>query len=892
MANYDEVNKLRPGDPESLSYGATSSVRFEEEGSPEEKRLLNKINLSRGKTNHKGVQHYAYCVVYALVNVIIGAPALYGYAAVIFNNPIFDGHMNALSKLVIFSSLMHQLGFTLFSNLEYAIGMVQDAGLIFLSHMANTIADRMVDDGHSEEEILSTTLVLLCLGTAALGVVLILMGKFRLADAVAYLPMPVVGGYLAFIGYFCLQAGVALCISTPMMNLLDWGHIFDKGNFVLAVPGLLAGLVLTMTSRLAKSSGALPMVMIVIPALFYLITFLLGFSLDDLRSAGWVGAHAPSVPVSDLFRLVDFGMVRWDLVPEILPTWVGMVFVVSFSSCLDVAAIGIDRGEALDTNKELATVGICNLMSGVTFGFTGSYIFSQTIFTYRTGVHDRTIGVLIMVAFLYIVVSPVNVLEISPLFFLGSTLIFIGYDLMLEWLWEVRHQVFLTEYLIVCFTFCAIQVVGINFGVVVGVLVAIVEHIFSTAHNTVVNRVEKRSNAVWSPSDLKILNDGAYSGGSPRIVTLEVIGPVFFGSALHLLNLITDEIGLDQSDGDFAGSMSPGTPHSSSVILTKNQSFYMKSGKKPHIRPPSYLVLDLAGMTNLDASAARGCFLQLAKMCAKKRIMVCAAGASNKTEWMLRSHDVSLVDVEDEQLVKERLLDPELRKGAKSSLEKILLFLTAQEALEFCETPIVQSSNKSKRSLSSSKLVGSEEQSISFVLAYILGSSNEEAKVLGRLEDKRFHEKIVLKSNEKVFYKNTYPDAFYVVLSGCVARQTTSLIPPDPRSKLVLTGAGRVEQKNMNSAIDLFDDKFIAEQKDALKKGVVAVWRIGGIFGYLDYLMERQRVFQAAATQEGTMIAKVTRSHMDVLKSEDPELHALVQKALLYACTMDLAYRS
>lgn len=68
-----------------------------------------------------------------------------------------------------------------------------------------------------------------------------------------------------------------------------------------------------------------------------------------------------------------------------------------------------------------------------------------------------------MVAFLYIVVSPVNVLEISPLFFLGSTLIFIGYDLMLEWLWEVRHQVFLTEYFIVCFTFCAIQVFGINF---------------------------------------------------------------------------------------------------------------------------------------------------------------------------------------------------------------------------------------------------------------------------------------------------------------------------------------------------------------------------------------------------------------------------------------------
>ena len=38
----------------------------------------------------------------------------------------------------------------------------------------------------------------------------------------------------------------------------------------------------------------------------------------------------------------------------------GMVFVVSFSSCLDVAAISMDMGEALDVNNELMTVGISN----------------------------------------------------------------------------------------------------------------------------------------------------------------------------------------------------------------------------------------------------------------------------------------------------------------------------------------------------------------------------------------------------------------------------------------------------------------------------------------------------------------------------------------------------
>lgn len=72
--------------------------------------------------------------------------------------------------------------------------------------MSNTIANNILNDGGTTEEVLSTTLVLLSLATLALGLVLVLMGHFRLADAVSYLPMPVVGGYLAFVSAEYMQA--------------------------------------------------------------------------------------------------------------------------------------------------------------------------------------------------------------------------------------------------------------------------------------------------------------------------------------------------------------------------------------------------------------------------------------------------------------------------------------------------------------------------------------------------------------------------------------------------------------------------------------------------------------------------------------------------------------
>jgi len=50
--------------------------------------------------------------------------------------------------------------------------------------MSGNIANAMLAENATEEEILSTVLVLLAVGTATLGVVLILAGHFRLAEYV------------------------------------------------------------------------------------------------------------------------------------------------------------------------------------------------------------------------------------------------------------------------------------------------------------------------------------------------------------------------------------------------------------------------------------------------------------------------------------------------------------------------------------------------------------------------------------------------------------------------------------------------------------------------------------------------------------------------------------
>jgi len=381
------LDALRPQAPSSTGKGNSPFSNYlrtkNENGADEEKQSLltrppiaisntkqNKQENGKLKQSEKDSSKsgFLYYFIYALLNTTMSVPSLYGYASVIFNHDIFQPHIATLSKLVIWSSAVHQLVFVAFSSLSFAKAEVQDAGLLFLSCMSSFIAQTIINDGGGIEEVLSTTIVTLSVATASLGLVLMFLGKFNCANAVSYLPLPVVGGYLAFIGYFCVVAGIGLCISTSMVDggfLSDVQLLMDKQSLMLAAPGLVAGLLMMVVARVAQSDAALPMTMVAIPASFYAVLYGFGYTLDDARQGNWVGEVRPTASVSSLVELIDFSQVRWDLVfsTRCISVWLGMVFVVSFSSCLDVAAISMDMGEPLDVNKELITVGFSNCKS-------------------------------------------------------------------------------------------------------------------------------------------------------------------------------------------------------------------------------------------------------------------------------------------------------------------------------------------------------------------------------------------------------------------------------------------------------------------------------------------------------------------------------------------------
>ncbi|GMH66632.1 hypothetical protein TrRE_jg3033 [Triparma retinervis] len=410
-------------------------------------------------------------ILYGMINAAVVLPVMMSFGTIIYHDPVYSPYLPTLIKLTLVSSMVHQLCFSTFSSLPYSIGQVQDAGLIFLSGISSSFSGLAAGGNWEDRELLATSTIGLSLCTACLGLGLMLIGRCRLARFVQYLPTPVVGGYLAYIGFFCGQSGLGLMAGTEVKGLSEWPKLMEGGKWELVLPGVCGGLFIYITVRRVKHMAVLPTCMLGILLLFYGWMWAKGMDIEEAREKGWIGEAEPAGDWTETWKYIDFRSVRWDAMPQQFVTMVSMTLVVALSSCLDVAAIELELGKKLDYDHELSTVGLSNLVSGLTGGYSGSYIFSQTIFTLRSGVRDRIAGYTVAIMEGIVVCLPFPIIAYIPKLFFGSLLVMICADLMNEWLLEVRKKVSGIEYSVAIGTFVLTMVTGVEWGILGGIAV-------------------------------------------------------------------------------------------------------------------------------------------------------------------------------------------------------------------------------------------------------------------------------------------------------------------------------------------------------------------------------------------------------------------------------------
>jgi len=557
-----------------------------------------------------------------------------------------------------------------------------------------------------------------------------------------------------------------------------------------------------------------------------------------------------------MYGLENFpGNIHWKAVVHQVPNVLALFFVVAFGSCMDVAAIQAECPFELNFDNELGLIGLSNALTGVVgAGFTGSYIFSQTLFNFRWGAWGKSIGIVVSVAEICLFLAPVSVIEYIPNFFFGGLMFWFGVDIAYDWLVTAYGKVRRTEYIIIWLSFAAVIALGLEGGIALGCLFSALQFTWEYARQssssiTVVPSMSSNMRTYDQRIVLQLMKG--------HLITVNLTGYIFFGSALRLseeMRQLAEEMGATKSDGTYAppegaASAPPDTP-SGDLNLKQHQL-----AARLDAIAPSFLVLDFKRVTGFDASSAQAFSGLKRKLKALGVQLVISNIQADYIRRLLAANGV--IDS----------MDP---KDDESAGGPDAVFVNLDAALNFCEERILEEAIKLKLC---------HREATEMNLAQVLEAHLDlPSAILPGILDYRVAASQILPFLEVVDLGETGASLFQ---------------PGDPASGLYIIHAGEVRceldfatwtgtgQSRMSAALRKRSD---GAAMQFLKYGP------GGILGDTDFFLQQPHSFTAACSKAPCRLWMLSFANMKRMLRKNPSMVVVIQAMVLRSQCMTAKY--
>ena len=148
-----------------------------------------------------------------------------------------------------------------------------------------------------------------------------------------------------------------------------------------------------LATRLSTHPLAMPMIVLVALVLFYSVVAVVnGGLINGVQTAMDSGWLLSPLPEGDLWRLVTVEVIKnadWN---QVVGNSVGMltIYLISTTSLLlDCSELEITTKTDIDLNRELKTVGLSNMASGVTGCSASHHMLSLSTLNHRLGATNR-----------------------------------------------------------------------------------------------------------------------------------------------------------------------------------------------------------------------------------------------------------------------------------------------------------------------------------------------------------------------------------------------------------------------------------------------------------------------------------------------------------------------
>ncbi|NCC25186.1 MAG: STAS domain-containing protein [Deltaproteobacteria bacterium] len=478
--------------------------------------------------------HPARLLPAASVGLVIGILLVVvevSFAALIFGGPLSYMALQGMG-LTLFGGLILTATSTLFSPLRSVINLPQDAPTAIL---AGSVAALAAAGTIRPDQAGFMTVTAIMMGSAFLaGSIMVLCGRFRLANLIRFMPYPVLGGFMGGTGWLLAVGGLEV-MSGLSPTLSNIGFFFDPPALVKWIPGVLFGAGLYYLLRRFAHFFILPVFLLSGLVLAHLLLWLLGLGPEQAREAGYLLSGLPESRLWPVFGPNDLGLIQWPIVLETLPSMATVALITLVGYLLNVSGIQFQLKRDVDVNRDLIQAGFANLLAGGGGSSPGYPAISLSLLGPRCRVNSRVIGLTAALVVFGVLLAGGNLLLFFPRPILGGLLFFLGISFLIEWLWDGANRLPLADYAVVLCILATVVGAGFLAGVGLGLVLAVILLVVRLSRVPVI-RHERTGSETGSRRERPIPEVRLLQSLGRNIRIVELQGYMFFGSANVLLD--------------------------------------------------------------------------------------------------------------------------------------------------------------------------------------------------------------------------------------------------------------------------------------------------------------------------------------------------------------------
>lgn len=378
----------------------------------------------------------------------------------------------------------------------------------------------------------------LTVATIIAGVLLVLLGVFKLGTVIKFIPYPVVVGF---------TSGIAVTIFTTQMTDvfgLSFGGETVPGdfigkwmlyvkhfntvnwwNFIVSVTSVI---IIAVTPKISKKiPGSLVAIILVTIGVWCLKSF---FGIDSIDTIGDRFSINSQLPKAEMPAL------DWEAIKNLFPVAVTIAALGAIESLLSATVADGMISDHHNSNTELIALGVANMVTPIFGGIPATGAIARTMTNINNGGRTPVAGMIHAVVLLLILLFLMPLARFIPMACLAGVLVVVSYNMSGWRSFTALLKNPKSDVIVLLITFFLTVIFDLTVAIAVGLLLACLLFIKRIMETTEITAIKEE---IHVEDEAGIMHDESITIPA-GVEVYEINGPYFFGVATQFEELMSE----------------------------------------------------------------------------------------------------------------------------------------------------------------------------------------------------------------------------------------------------------------------------------------------------------------------------------------------------------------